>query len=195
MITRRQLLSICSVAGTVALAGCGDDGTNGGGPYGSGETDDDFTVTSSVVAEGEELPETYTADGEDISPPLSLQGLPGGTESLAVVLDDPDAPSGVFVHWLLWNVPGDTTAISEGVPRNETVDELDGARQGTNDFGEIGYFGPAPPADDDAHTYRFTVYAVDSMLELEAGAERDALEEALDGSTLGSARLTSTYER
>jgi Raf kinase inhibitor-like YbhB/YbcL family protein len=211
MTTRRALLCGLGAAGAGALAGClggdddSDDGSaddggsdDGGSDNGSADNDSDdgeFTVTSSAFEDGATIPERYTADGENGSPPLSVQGVPDGTETLAVIADDPDAPGGTFVHWLLWNVPGDRTTIPEDIPADEQVDALDGARQGTNDLGEIGYGGPAPPEGDDAHTYRFTVHAVDTTLGLAAGAERDALEDALDGSTVGSARLTGEYGR
>lgn len=123
------------------------------------------------------------------------RGVPENAETLALVCDDPDAPGGTFVHWLLWNVPGETDGLDEDVPPDEEVSGLDGARQGMNDFGNIGYDGPAPPEGDGPHTYRFTVYAVEMTLELAAGAERGALEDPLDGSTLGSGRLSGEYER
>lgn len=180
MQARRTVLRGLCVAGVTLLAGCleGDS--------------DDFTVTS-TFDDGATIPEEYTDDGENVSPPLSVEGLPDETATLAVIVDDPDAPGGTFVHWLLWNAPADRTSLPADIPDGGQVDELDGARQGTNDLGETGYGGPAPPPDDDPHTYRFTVYAVDRTLSLDAGAERDRLEAALDGSTLGSARLTGEY--
>jgi Raf kinase inhibitor-like protein, YbhB/YbcL family len=188
---RGVLRGVCAVGGCL-LAGClgGDDSSGDGGAF-----TDDFTVTSGAFEDGGTIPERYTADGENVSPPLTVEGLPEGVETLAVVVDDPDAPGGAFVHWLLWNVPGDRTDIPAAVPQADRVDSLDGARQGTNDLDEVGYSGPAPPADDDPHTYRFTLHAVDTTLELSAGAGRDALAAALDGSTVGSARITGEYGR
>jgi Raf kinase inhibitor-like YbhB/YbcL family protein len=99
------------------------------------------------------------------------------------------------VHWLLWNLPADTKQIPSSVPHGPAISELGGAEQGTNDNGDVGYFGPCPPRDNGSHTYRFTVYAVDKEFEVKAGAERDELDAALDGSTVGTARLTGTYEQ
>lgn len=208
MTTRRTLLAGLGVVGAGVLAGClggdGDSDENGSGGddpeestdgTGTGEFTDDFTITSSAFEDGASIPERYTADGENSSPPLSVEGVPAEAETLALIADDPDAPGGTFVHWLLWNVPGDRTALPAGIPSDESVETLSGASQGTNDLDETGYSGPAPPADDDAHTYRFTVYAVDTTLALDAGAGRDALDDALSDTTLGSARLTGEYGR
>lgn len=188
MPTRRSLLSALGVAGATVLAGC----TDGDDPPRDG---DGFTVTSPAFDDSQTVPAQYTANGENVSPPLSFEGIPDEAETLAVVADDPDAPSGTFVHWLLWNLPGARTDLPGGVPAESELDGYGGARQGTNDFGEIGYSGPAPPEDDDPHTYRFDVIAVDTTVEVAPGAERSALEDALDGSTLESGRLTGTYGR
>lgn len=185
--TKRR--TFLAAAGAVAT-GCvgGDDGPD------DVET---FPLTSSAFNDGEQIPTEYTCDGENVSPPLSVGGAPEEAETLALVVDDPDAPNPPFVHWLLWNVPADVEGIPRDVPQGETVGTLDGARQGANDTDtdEIGYFGPCPPPDDGPHTYRFILYAVDTELELEAGATRGELDAALDGATVAEARLTGTYER
>lgn len=148
-------------------------------------------MTSPTIQEGSAIPTQHSCDGTGTSPQLSVAGLPDGTETVAVIVDDPDAPRDEpFVHWLVWNVPasGGTAQIPEGsVP--------DGAREGANDADGVGYVGPCPPRGDGAHTYRFRVHAVDRSLTLEEGAERDALEAALDGRVLASATLSATYER
>jgi len=154
-----------------------------------------FSVSSLTFEDGEEIPAKYTCDGENDSPPLRIEGVPSEAETLALVVDDPDAPGTTYVHWLLWNLPADTEQIPQGVAHGPAVSQLGGAEQGTNDNGDVGYFGPCPPEGDGPHTYRFTLYAVDTELELEAGAERDELDAALDGSTVGTARLTGTYSR
>ncbi|WP_436924499.1 YbhB/YbcL family Raf kinase inhibitor-like protein [Halosimplex amylolyticum] len=152
-----------------------------------------LVVSPTAFETGGTIPEKYTGVGEDLSPPLRIESAPSSAETLALVVDDPDANE--YLHWLIWNVPGDATELPEGIPKTETVDALDGARQGTNDFGEIGYRGPLPPADDGAHTYRFTSYAVDTTLELGAGAGRGELESALDGHVLDEHRFTGEFDR
>lgn len=181
------------------LAGCPGGGTTPETPEESpsaGQSPDgSLTVSSSAFEAGDTIPTRYTCEGEDVSPPLTVAGVPEEAGSLALVADDPDAPGGTFVHWLLWNVPPDRTELPAGVARGETVADLGGARQGDNDAGTVGYNGPCPPPADDSHTYRFTVYAVDGTLDLEAGADRAALGDALDGRTLASGRLTGKFDR
>lgn len=155
----------------------------------------DLSITSSAFAEGESIPARYTADGTDVSPPLSIAGHPAGTETLALIVDDPDAPGGRFVHWLLWNVPAGTTTLPENLPQSKTLDQLGGARQGTNGFGEIGYRGPKPPEGDGSHTYRFRLRALDTTLDLAAGAKRAELASAIAGHVLAGTQLTAEYER
>jgi hypothetical protein len=152
-------------------------------------------VTTTPFDPGEPIPKRFTADGEDVSPPLSIADVPDAADALAVVVDDLDAPSGVFTHWLLWNVPPTTTAIPAGVATTETVDALGGARQGTNDFGAVGYAGPKPPRGDDAHTYRFEVYALDAPLDVAVGARAEAVTAAIGEQRVDSALFTGTYER
>lgn len=163
-------------------------GTNGGVAR-----EEPLVVSPTAFETGGTIPEKYTGVGEDVSPPLAVESAPSSAETLALVVDDPDANE--YDHWLIWNIPGDATEVPEGVPQTETVDALDGARQGTNNFGEIGYRGPLPPADDDAHTYRFTAYAVDTTLEVDAGAGRADLESALDGHVLDDHRFTAEFDR
>lgn len=153
-------------------------------------------MSSTVIGDGEPIPTRYTCDGENVSPTLQFTSVPEEAESTAVVVDDPDAPTTEpFVHWLLWNVPPDTQRLPRGIPNTVTVESLGGARQGTNDAGSLGYTGPCPPREDGTHTYRFTVYAVDSLLEVEAGSERPALDSALRDRVLGRVTLTGTYDR
>ena len=152
-------------------------------------------VTSSAFRDGAEIPRTYSREGAEKSPPLSIDDVPDGTEALALIVDDPDAPNQTWVHWLIWDIPGDRSAIPEDVAKEETVPALDGARQGINDFDEIGYGGPMPPPGHGTHHYRFTAYALSEALGLEPGADRDALEAAMEGKVLDQARVTGTYER
>ena len=186
MPSRRQLLG---GAVAVALAGCPDDSLDPG-EEGPEEFDVDLPAFDAEFA-----PE-YTCEGRDVSPPVEASGVPVEAESLALVLDDPDVPSeDPFVHWLLWNVPADTTEIPEDVPRSATVESLDGAAQGTNGFGGIGYRGPCPPAEDGPHSYRFTLAALDATLEVEPGADRATLEDALDDHRIDEATVRAEYDR
>lgn len=152
-------------------------------------------ITTSAFHEGDEIPRQYTGEGADMSPPLRVEDVPSGTEALALIVDDPDAPSKTWVHWLVWDIPASRTAIPEDVPKEATVRVLGGARQGLNDFDDVGWGGPLPPPGHGVHHYRFTVLALRETLGLAAGADREALESAMAGKVLETARLTGTYER
>jgi Raf kinase inhibitor-like YbhB/YbcL family protein len=145
-------------------------------------------VMSTAFHEGDNIPSRFTADGENLSPPLRWSNPPSGTRSLALVCDDPDAPQGTFVHWLAWNIQPDRRHLGEGVPPS-APEELS---QGQNSAGHHGYVGPNPPQGQ-RHRYVFTVFALDQVLELAQGASREKLEEALRGHVLGSGTLTAAY--
>jgi Raf kinase inhibitor-like YbhB/YbcL family protein len=149
-------------------------------------------IASDAFEEGKSVPRKFTCDGADRSPPLHWEGAPEGTNALALVVDDPDAPSGTWTHWLLYNMPPATRALGEGIPTSATLG--DGSRQGTNDFGKVGYSGPCPPPGS-THRYRFKLYALSSPIELEPGAKRDAVLKAIDEKRLAEAELTATYGR
>ncbi|WP_135826393.1 YbhB/YbcL family Raf kinase inhibitor-like protein [Halorussus ruber] len=155
----------------------------------------DGTIRTPAFTHGEPIPEKYTCEGEDVSPELTIADVPDDAAALAVVVDDPDAPAGTFTHWLLWNVPADTVEIPEGIDRLEEVTELDGASQGENDFGEVGYRGPCPPEGDAPHEYRFTLYVLDEELAVEAGAPRPDVQDELDAKTRDSDQFTGTFAR
>lgn len=142
-------------------------------------------IQSPAFEHGQAIPRKYACDGEDVSPPLVFTDVPKGTKSLAIVVDDPDAPMGVFDHWIAWNIPPDTRELSEGA-RIE--------RQGKNDFGEQRYRGPCPPRGA-AHRYRFKVYALDAMLDLAEGASKEQLEKVMEGHILAKGELVGTYKR
>ena len=142
-------------------------------------------LTSSAFKDGGNIPSRYTCDGDDISPPLQISDVPEKAEMLALVMDDPDAPMGTFDHWLVWNIPKDTTEIKEGV-------EPEGI-QGRTDFGKIGYGGPCPPSG--THTYRFKLYALSKRLDLEEGARKSQLEEAMKGYIIEEVVLRGKYSR
>jgi Raf kinase inhibitor-like YbhB/YbcL family protein len=151
-----------------------------------------LTLTSSVFSDGEIIPRQHTGDGQDLSPSLRWTGTPDGTKSLALICDDPDAPRGIWVHWVLFNLPADTKELPEGVSAKEGLPG--GARQGKNDFGKIGYGGPAPPKGK-PHRYFFKLYALDTMLDLPAGATKDQVMNALKGHIVAEAQLVGKYAR
>lgn len=147
----------------------------------------------SVFEDGERIPTKYTCDGEDVSPPLTIEGLSANAKSIAIIVDDPDAPVRVFTHWVIWNIPP-VLHIPEGIPKKEVVSEPIEAVQGINDFGEIGYGGPCPPSGK-PHTYHFKVYVLDTMLDLKPGATKEELEKAMEGHLLQYGELRGVYGR
>ena len=148
-------------------------------------------LRSPAFSEGSRIPSKYTCDGKDASPPLSWTGIPAGGKSLALTCDDPDAPAGLWVHWVVFDLPPSATGLPEGVAATPEISG--GGRQGKNDFRKIGYGGPCPPSG--THRYVFTLYAVDRTLGLPAGATRQDLLAAIKNHTLGEATLTGTYSR
>ena len=148
-------------------------------------------LTSSAFTEGASIPSKYTSDGEDISPPLKWSNVPQETKSLALICDDPDAPIGTWVHWVLYGIPPTVTVLPEGVPSTEALDN--GARHGINDFKKLGYGGPSPPRG--THRYFLKLYALDTELDLEPGAKKKDLVRAMKGHILAQGQLMGTYER
>ena len=134
----------------------------------------------------------YTCDGADLSPTLSWSGAPDGTQSLALIADDPDAPMGTWAHWLLWNIPARAALLSETCPRLKLLDN--GARQGINDFQRIGYGGPCPPPGK-PHRYFFKLYALDARLDLKPGASKSELERDIAPHILAQTQTMGTYGR
>ncbi len=149
-------------------------------------------LTSSAFSEGSPIPKRYTCDGEDASPPLKWSGVPHDAKSLALICDDPDAPAGTWVHWVLYNVPASTTELPEGVPASEVV--LGGAQQGVNDFRRVGYGGPCPPRGS-PHRYFFKLYALDIELKLKPRASKQSVVSAMQGHILAEGQLMGTYKR
>lgn len=193
MPTRRRVLAASASLAPVALAGCLDrsgDPTDAGGTDALGEPP---TLTSPAFDDGAPIPTKHACDGAGVSPPLAIDGVPDGAETLALVVDDPDANG--YVHWLLWNVPADATEISEDVPTDRTVDALDGAAQGTNSAGKLGYTPCCPPPGDGAHTYRFRLWAVGASLDVAPGSNKRKLVGALDAARTAQTTLTGTYDR
>ena len=148
-------------------------------------------IASSAFRHDGAIPRKFTCDGDDVSPPIEWSEMPPDAKTVALICDDPDAPKGDFVHWVLFNVPAAAGALPEHLPRRPEL--ADGARQGTNDFGKVGYGGPCPPSG--THHYRFTLYAVDGELHVSPSASRAAVQAALKGHVLASAQLTGTYQR
>ncbi len=153
---------------------------------------DSMTLGSDAIQEGKPIPIDYACDGADHSPPLHWERAPQGTRAFAVIVDDPDAPSGNWNHWLLYNVPAAAGALAAKIPAKGTLG--DGSRQGTNDFGRIGYGGPCPPTGS-THRYVFRIYALCAPLGLRPGAKREAVLEAIKDKTIGQAELTGRYGR
>lgn len=137
------------------------------------------------------IPRRYACDGEDISPPLAWTGIPEGTKTIALIGDDPDAPIGTWVHWVLFNLPADVKELAEAVPPDKELSS--GAKQGKNDFRRIGYGGPCPPGG--THRYFFKLYALDSVLDLAAGVSKADLLKAMQGHVLAEGQLMGKYKR
>lgn len=156
-----------------------------------GETAMEIRVSSTAFKEGEMIPKKYTCDGENISPPLAWTNVPGGTKSLALIADDPDAPHGTWVHWVLFNIPAGVKELSEKIPPRSTL--TNGSRHGMNDFREIGYGGPCPPGG--THRYFFKFYALDSTLTLESSSTKTQVLKAMEGHVLGEGQLMGKYKR
>ncbi len=148
-------------------------------------------IKSSAFGSGEMIPAKYTCDGADFSPPLDWSEGPAGTKSFALICDDPDAPMGTWVHWVIFDIPPSATMLAEGITREK--DLPGGGTQGINDFRKIGYGGPCPPGG--THRYFFKLYALDTMLGLKPGITKDQLLKAMRGHILAEAQLMGTYRR
>jgi len=150
-----------------------------------------FELASSAFAAGESIPRKYTCDGEDISPPLEWKDPPEGTQSFALLADDPDAPIGTWVHWVLYNLPAEARGLPEALPADAELP--DGSRHGKNGWRRLGYGGPCPPRGP--HRYFFRLYTLDTVLELTAGVGKKRLLRALEGHVLAHAELMGVYAR
>ena len=145
-------------------------------------------LNSPAFSNGAEIPRNFGYKNGNLSPPLKISGIPSGTQSLALIMDDPDAKAAVgkvWVHWVIWNIDPNTTEIKEGKSPSESID-------GKNDFGELGYGGPAPP--DKKHTYIFKLYALEKKLDLAKGSTKSQVEESMQGNILEETNLKGTYE-
>ncbi len=149
-------------------------------------------LTTNAFAPGGDIPAKYTCSASDVSPALALSGAPAATKSLALIVDDPDAPAGTWTHWILYDLPPQTTEVPEAVPKDEQLPS--GARQGRNDFRRIGYGGPCPPPGK-PHRYFFKLYALDTSLKLKPGATKKEVESAMQGHILAQAELMGKFKR
>jgi Raf kinase inhibitor-like YbhB/YbcL family protein len=160
-------------------------------------------LTSSAFAHGTTIPEIHTADGQDVSPPLAWTGVPDGTASLALICDDPDAPSRArpaaepWVHWVIFNIPAERSDLPAGISRTLQPPEVPDTRQGVNSWpsDNVGYLGPEPPRGSGEHRYIFQLYALDTQLKLKPGATKHELLEAMSGHILADTELIGIYQR
>jgi Raf kinase inhibitor-like YbhB/YbcL family protein len=148
-------------------------------------------ISSPAFDNGGMIPEQYTCDGENISPPLSWEPVPEGTQSIALIMDDPDAPGGTFVHWVVYDLPPDVQELPENLPRDKRFPI--GGEQGINSTDQLGYVGPCPPSG--AHRFFFKVYALDEKLNLPAGETKSKLLKAMEGHILAQGQLMGRYRR
>ena len=188
MMSRRILL----LAFLLILAACNDETDEA--PSVQEETQSEevevainlLTLTSAAFGEGESIPEKYTCDGEDVSPPLTWQDVSADVGAYALIMDDPDAPRGTWVHWVIYDLAPDLTQLPEGVASNVGT-------QGSNSWDRMGYGGPCPPSG--THRYFFKLYALDAPVGLEAGADKETLLSAIEGHVLAEGQLMGTYAR
>ncbi len=150
-----------------------------------------LTVQSKAFHQNHKIPSRFTCDGDDVSPDLAWSNVPKGTESYVVIVDDPDAPKGTWVHWVVYNIPLPVTNLPQGLPHEEML--ANGELQGMTDFGRVGYGGPCPPSG--THRYFFKVYALDTMLDFKAGASKSEVEAAMTGHILAQGELMGKYQR
>ena len=148
-------------------------------------------IETSDFSQGQPIPQQFTCDGQDRSPALQWSGAPQKIKTFALIVDDPDAPAGTWVHWVIFNLPASASSLPEGVPQSDTAA---GGTQGRNDFGKIGYNGPCPPPGK-PHRYFFKLYALDTTLGLNVGAKKADVERAMQGHIVAQAELMGTYAR
>ncbi|HYL60515.1 MAG TPA: YbhB/YbcL family Raf kinase inhibitor-like protein [Candidatus Acidoferrales bacterium] len=151
-----------------------------------------FVLSSTAIAPNAPIARDYSCSGADVSPPLSWSGAPTSAKSFALIVEDPDAPGGTFIHWVAYNIPAARTSMPQGVARGGQIDG--GGRSGMNDFGHFGYNGPCPPPGS-VHHYHFRLFALDSTLNLGEKVDAAALEAAINGHVVASAELIGTFSR
>jgi Raf kinase inhibitor-like YbhB/YbcL family protein len=181
-------LFLCAIAPLCILSACGPHPTGELSPQAAIE----LLVESKAFNDGARIPQQYTCDGADISPPLSWSEPPPGTESLALIVEDPDAPDGPWTHWVVFNIPPTTRSLPEGVTSDDTAEEL--GTQGKNCWHDISYGGPCPPEGAE-HRYFFRVYALDTVLDVEAGTGKKPVQRAMEGHILAQGELMGRHSR
>lgn len=154
-----------------------------------------IAIHSQAFKEGQKIPRKYSAEGQNLSPPLKWSNPPAATRQQVLIVDDPDAPRGIFTHWVAYNLPPDLTSLPEGVPIVSLPDELKGGMQGRNSADKIGYMGPLPPPGHGIHHYRFHVYALDQAMNFKAGLTREDVLAQIEGHVIGEGQLVGLYER
>ena len=174
----------------LVMGGCGPSTTPTALPE-KGSQAMAFEVTSSAFGQGEPIPTQYTCDGDDISPPLAWENPPEGTKSFTLINDDPDAPVGTWDHWILFNLPADARSLPEAVPPDAEL--TGGGQHGQNSWRRLGYGGPCPPSG--THRYFFKLYALDTTLDLDSGANKKQVLQAMEGHILGQAELMGVFSR
>ena len=176
----------------LVLSGCASAGPSTEDVIGDGGETPTLDLSSPAFSDGEMIPEVYTCDGEDISPPLEWSGVPADTDSLALVMEDPDAPGRTWVHWVIYNIPPSSSVLPEGVPTGASIEN--GTQQGKNGWSKNAYGGPCPPSG--THRYVFYLYALDVTPNLEpAETTKAELLEAVEGHVLAWGRLMGQYTR
>jgi Raf kinase inhibitor-like YbhB/YbcL family protein len=153
---------------------------------------ENISISAEGFKDGTTIPDVNTCKGKDISPSLSWKGIPAGTKSIALIMDDPDAPGGIFVHWVLYNVPAVTQKLPESMPHDKNL--ADGSMQGMTDFGRTGYGGPCPPPGK-PHRYYFKIYALDLKIKLSPGASKKQLENEMLGHIIAKGEIVGIYKR
>ena len=155
-----------------------------------------MTLTTTAFTPGDLIPTPYTADGRDLSPPLTFANIPENTRELALICDDPDAPTPTpWVHWVIYKIPPDIASLPEGVTNSSTLPRPPGTVQGLNSWNTIGYRGPAPPPGHGLHHYHFVLYALDTPLDIQPGLDKNALLKAMEGHILVKGELVGVYGR
>lgn len=147
-------------------------------------------ITTTAFNNGDKIPAQYTCDGTDISPVLKWSEVPKGTQSICLIMYDPDAPKGTWTHWVIYNIPPDVKELAENTPKTETLSS--GALQGTNDFGKIGYNGPCPPTGPE-HRYYFKIYALDTKIAPPAKPNKKQIDDAITGHIIEKTQLMGFY--
>lgn len=159
---------------------------------GKGATDMAMSIMSPAFTDGSAIPKKYSCDGSDLSPPLSWTGVPANAKSLTLIMDDPDAPMGTWVHWVMWNIPPNMTSLPEGISKDGSLS--DGSKQGKNSWPKTGYGGPCPPTGK-PHRYFFKLYALDTLLTISENANSATLQNAMSGHVIAQAQTMGTYGR